>query len=77
MSHKKLIRFLRVCPASEFFGALKSTLSTKTLSYSAAIKIVKRLVQENMIVMKQTLHQVEELDPHFEESVKSDDIDVI
>jgi len=36
MSHKKLIDCLRFCPASDYYGATKATINTKTVSMKSA-----------------------------------------
>ena len=76
MSHKKLIRVLRLCPASELFGALKSQLNKETLHYGEAIRMMKQLENKHLIVAQGVLDEVEELAAHFEESNNSVLIDV-
>ena len=56
MPHENLIRVLRKCPASELFGALKDQLNKETLYYDEAIKMVKRLVHENLKAKPSVLH---------------------
>ena len=75
MSHKKLIRVLRQCPASELFGALKSQLNRETLHYGEAIRMMKQLVNKHLNAMQSDLHEVEELAAHLEESKNSIPLD--
>ena len=76
MSHKKLIRVLRLCPASELFGALKSQLNKETLHYGEAIKMTIQLVNKHLSAAQSVLDEVEELAAHLEESNNSAPIDI-
>ena len=68
MSHKRLLRVLRRCPASPLFGTLGSHINRQSLNYSEAIKMVKALVHKKHIGELLVLPMVDEVAVQLEES---------
>ena len=66
MSQEKLLRLLRCCPLSDFFGELTENLNERTLSKAQCQVVVCRLIKENL--MNRGMSEIEEIDSLFEAS---------
>ena len=71
MSHKELVKVLRECPASDYFGQSKVNLNERTLSVQKARIFVDQMVRRTNIQMVERISEEEKGESSYSSSLSN------